>query len=328
MRILFVPTINPGPQGDLLEMTILRGLREELGDDCVDYPKKKIMYHDFSESPKNSLHGKGFSLLNTPIPDIDQSLRDNVFQSKYDAVIYGDGHIYGERVRIPKIDALANGNSWVLDGHDLYGGASVKIIHDGEEVIGNQYGKSFKRELLTGIDSENKIYPTGFGIPESRILPIDLSQKDQLHQKTAPDHSVFKQISDLGGGFSHHKFTDENEYYYDLARSWFGLSCKKGGWDTLRHYEIIAAGTLLLFRDYSIKPEYCAPQGLPTISYDSEIELKEIMSSLLISNKPTEEYMLLLEAQRNWLINHGTTKARAQYILKIIKNEKDSHNRH
>jgi hypothetical protein len=328
MRILFIPTINPGPQGDLLEITILRGLREILGDDCVDYPRKKIMYHDFSESPKHLLHGRGFSLLTTPIADIPSHLRNLRSDSKFDAVIYGDGHIYGERVYIPEIDKLADGNTWVIDGHDLYGGAPVKIIHDGEEVIGNQYGRSFKRELLTGIDQDNKIYPTGFGIPESRILPIDLSQKDQLYQKTAPDHSVFRQISDLGGGFAHHKFTDEDEYYRDLSRSWFGLTCKKGGWDALRHYEIIAAGTLLLFRDYNEKPEHCAPAGIPTISYGSEQELNEIMSSFVVDNKPTEEYIRLLEGQRSWLLNHATTKARAQYIINVLQNEKNSNHRH
>ena len=63
MRLLFVPTINPDCQNDLLEVSILHGLRSILGKDCVDYPRKKIMYHDFSDSPKDSLHGRGFSLL-------------------------------------------------------------------------------------------------------------------------------------------------------------------------------------------------------------------------------------------------------------------------
>jgi hypothetical protein len=326
MRILFFPTINPGPQGDLLEMTILRGLREELGDDCVDYPKKKIMYHDFSESPKNSLHGRGFSLLYTPIPDIDQSLRDNVFQSKFDAVIYGDGHIYGEKVRIPKIDALANGNSWVLDGHDLYGYLPNNIIFDGEEVVGNQFSKSFKRELLSGIDLEKKIFPTGFGIPIERVLPVNIEGKKQLFQSTAPDYSLFKTVNDVGGGFTHHKFEDEKEYYRDLSESWFGLTCKKGGWDTLRHYEIIAAGSVLLFRDLHKKPESCSPQDIPAPSYSSQKDLSLLTEKLLPNGIPSEEYFRILVDQRNWLYKKGTTQARAREIIKIINHEKNSHN--
>lgn len=52
MKILFVTTRNPNKQGDYLELSILHGLRKVLGENCVDYPKKKIMYHDFSETQK------------------------------------------------------------------------------------------------------------------------------------------------------------------------------------------------------------------------------------------------------------------------------------
>ena len=71
MRILFITTQNHTKQGDLLEVSLLNGLRNLLGDNCVDYPRKKIMYHDFSDTPKETLHGRGFSLLTTPIPDIE-----------------------------------------------------------------------------------------------------------------------------------------------------------------------------------------------------------------------------------------------------------------
>ena len=326
MKILFITTANPNAQGDLLEMTILRGLREIMGEGLVDYPKKKIMYHDFSSSPKDALHGRGFSLLYTPLEDINENLRSGIFNQKFDAIIYGDGHIYGERVRVPEIDKLADGNSWVIDGHDLYGGAPIKLIYENEEVIGTQFTKCFKRELLGEVDLINKVHPTGFGIPEERILPLDLSVKNQMHQSTAPDFSLFKNINDLGGGFSHHKFTDENEYYQDLSKSWFGLTSKKGGWDTLRHYEILAAGSLLLFRDLDQKPKFCSPQEIPGVSYSTLEELNSLFSRLLPNGIPSDEYIDILHKQREWLMEHGTTKARAQKILQIIQDEKDTYN--
>ena len=52
MRVLFVPTIDPKSQGDLLEVSILHGLREVLGENCVDFPRKKVMYHDWSSTKK------------------------------------------------------------------------------------------------------------------------------------------------------------------------------------------------------------------------------------------------------------------------------------
>jgi len=312
MRILFVTTAAPDKQGDLLEVSLLHGLRTVLGDDLIDYPKKKIMYHDFSDSPKNELHGRGFSLLTTPIADV--SNRD-IFDQEFDVVLYGDGHMYGEPPDMEDINKLADGNTWIIDGHDLYGNAPRKIYHNGEEIIGNQFTNSFKREL---IEEEESVYPTGFGIPEERILPIDFEKKDQMYQKTAPSMAIFGGMNELGGGFAHHKYDIEQDYYDDLSRSWFGLTCKKGGWDCLRHYEILAAGSLLLFKDYESKPPLCSPQNLPCFSYSSPQQLYKLMSELVVDNKPTEQYLDMLNKQRKWLCDHGTTSARAKSIIKVL----------
>ena len=106
-----------------------------------------------------------------------------------------------------------------------------------------------------------------------------------------------------------------------MSTSWFGLTCKKGGWDCLRHYEIIAAGALLLFKDYNLKPKQCSPQNLPCISYSSKEELDNIINTLIINGKPTQQYLNLLFKQREWLFSTGTTEARALKILQIINQE-------
>ena len=49
-------------------------------------------------------------------------------------------------------------------------------------------------------------------------------------------------------------------------------------------------------------------------------ELYEIFNRLVKNNKPSKEYMFLLEAQREWLLNYGTTTAIAKNIIDIIKN--------
>ena len=84
MKIVYMTTEDPNSQGDYQEVSMLHGLREVLGDDCIDFPRKKIMYGDFSESPKNELHGWGFSLLTEPIADVEsRELKD------IDFVLYG-----------------------------------------------------------------------------------------------------------------------------------------------------------------------------------------------------------------------------------------------
>tara|TARA_Y100000034_G_scaffold134773_1_gene204182 strand:- start:1476 stop:2546 length:1071 start_codon:yes stop_codon:yes gene_type:complete len=352
MKVVFVTTINPKTQGDLLELSTLHGMRSVLGANCIDFPRKKIMYHDFSESPKDSLHGRGFTLLTTPIEDLTKEERTI---KNIDAIIYGSGHMYGDS-RVRELEEKCD-NIWLLDGHDLYGtiydphrplhtdfyhkpsqhffnsqkkngikinkqqGVLRKIwipSESGEYLIGAQFEKSFKRELVE--EDLTSVFPTGIGIPIRSIRPINFETKTQLFQKTAPDDSLFKEVKDcgVGGGFTHHTFDQEEQYYQDLSKSWFGLTCKKGGWDCLRHYEIIAAGSLLLFKDYDLKPKQCSPQELPCLTYSSQSELENIFDRLIIKNKPTKEYKNLLFAQRQWLFSHGTTEARAIKILKII----------
>ena len=314
MKILFISTKNKKYQGDFLELTILHGLKKILGDDCFDLPRKKVLYHDFSEVKKDDLHGRGFTLLHEAVPDI-KNRNIELKDKEFDFVLYGCGHAYGEEVFLEKYDSLSKFGSWVLDGHDLYGSASIKKIYKGEEIIANQFEKSFKRELIF---RQKNVYPTGFGVPEKVIKPLDFTKKTKLFQDTYPKDAFFEKPTDLGGSKSHHLFKTEEEYYKDLSESWFGLSCKKGGWDGLRHYEIISAGTLLLFKDYKNKPNHCSPGDLPAISYSSKKELIEIMNKLVVNNKPTEEYMKLLRAQREWLYRFGTTTSRAASILRVL----------
>ena len=309
--------MNPNHQGDYLEITLINGLRKLLGNNFVDYPRKKIMYHDFSDSPKHELHGKGFSLLRLPIMDID---RNSVLTDNYDVILYGDGHLIGEKVYVPEYDKLANNNVWIIDGNDLYGEAINKKIYKKENIISNQFRKCFKRELVF---EEKTVFPTGYGIPEEIIMPIDLNIKKKLLQKTYPKYANFEKPTDLGGARNHHIFEDENEYYRDLSESWFGITSIKGGWDSLRHYEIMASGTLLLFRDYKQKPPKCSPQDIPCLSYSSKNELDYIINNLIVDNKPTDTYINMLNQQRNWLLENGTTVARAKKLLQILKENKE-----
>jgi len=46
-----------------------------------------------------------------------------------------------------------------------------------------------------------------------------------------------------------------------------------------------------------------------------------MMHSLVVNNEPTDQYLFLLEQQRHWLLNVGTTEARAKHLLKILENE-------
>lgn len=298
MRLLYITNPKVDSQGDFQEVTMLHGLRAVMRQNCIDWPRKKIMYGDFSESPKHELHGIGFTLYNHPISEVtDRRLED------IDVVLYGVTNAYGV-TDYPEINALTP-NVFYLDGHD---GPSI------------QKKPCFKREMFW---EQEGVYPTGFGIPEERLRKIDWSfpRRSQMYQRTAPPYSLFgNQVLGMDcRGLYTFRHNQEEAYYNDMADSWFGLTCMKGGWDSLRHYEIMAAGSLLLFRDYDKKPPLCSPQNLPCFSYSTLEELKDLMERLVVNCKPTAEYTSMLLKQRIWLNQIGTTEARAQSLIKTIK---------
>lgn len=293
MKIIYITTLDPKSQGDYQEISTLHGLRQILGENCIDFPRKKIMYGDFSESPKNELHGWGFSLLTEPLPELENRIIDTDF-----ILLYGVTDAYNVP-RYDSLEAFAKKTFWI-DGHD-HSKISKKPC--------------FKRELF---EAETDVYPTGFGIPEHRIMEINFN-KTQLIQKSAPPYALFgPQILGIDAR-QLYCFSNEQEYYNDMSRSCFGLTCKKGGWDSLRHYEILASGACLLFRDYHNKPPLCSPQQLPCFSYSSEDELNNLINRLT-NNKTTltQEYIDMVYMQREWLLQNGTTKQRASKILETL----------
>lgn len=299
MKILYLTTIDPKSQGDFQEVTMLHGLRSILGNSCIDHPRKKVLYRDFSETNETELHGYGFTLYTKPIMEIDDNLRKNL--SDIDFILYGVTNAYGIN-DFSEINQLSK-NIWYLDGHDHPSISKTPC---------------FKRELFT---EQKNVYPTGFGIPHYQIRPLNFNRK-QLYQKTAPPYSLFgTQILGLDAR-AKYIYTNEKDYYDDMYNSWFGLTCKKGGWDSLRHYEILASGACLLFRDYDKKPPLCSPQNLPCFSYSTKEELNYLMNKLILNNKPTEEYYDMVFKQREWLLKYGTTESRAVEVIKnMLKNK-------
>ena len=295
MNILYITTPNPRAQGDYQENVILHGLRNLIGSSVVDHPRKRVMYGDFSETTRDEMHGRGFTLYTVPLKDLDVAERQ---LKSIDVILYGVTDAYGV-TDYPEINKLCK-NVWYVDGHDT---PDIKKR------------PCFKRELF---EAEENVFPTGFGIPHHQIRPIKL-EKSQVVQSTAPAESIFRQPT-LGHLRLHYPYTwrQEKEYYEDMQNSWFGLTCKKGGWDSLRHYEIMAAGSLLLFKDYDKKPPLCAPQNLPSFSYSSPEELESIVNRLVVNNKPTKEYLEMLFAQREWLLKFGTTDSRALEVIKTL----------
>ena len=134
------------------------------------------------------------------------------------------------------------------------------------------------------------IYPISFSIPASKIRTTVPEKKQHM-------------ASLVPGDMSTYTFTDETSYYEGYAKSIFGKTWRKGGWDCMRHYEILANGCIPWFEGLDGCPDH-------TLTHFPKKLVKEAMAS----SDPTSFVPELLEYTRT----HLTTKAMAQYVFNTV----------
>ena len=145
------------------------------------------------------------------------------------------------------------------------------------------------------------LYPITFSIPEEKVI-------NYIPPKT-------KLLSDLiPGKLDTYIYNNEHDYYSEYRKSYFAMTIKKGGWDCLRHYEILANGCIPYFPDINNCPENTLklfPKNLI------------IQGNLLYQKFNEIEYNSLLVKLMHYVLNNLTTKKMASYILsKCNKNVK------
>ncbi|MEP7219110.1 MAG: hypothetical protein ABI876_09350, partial [Bacteroidota bacterium] len=116
MNILYITSSGQ----DNLEDAYLHGLRSAFGAGCVDYPKKDVMYHNFSARAPEEMYGRLFTIWRTledvPVDrtDIDARVKAGYF----DKIIFGSIHRTPDFFRRfqPYLDPR---KTILLDGEDL-----------------------------------------------------------------------------------------------------------------------------------------------------------------------------------------------------------------
>src|SRR3990167_7880845 len=99
-----------------------------------------------------------------------------------------------------------------------------------------------------------KPFPICFGIPESKIVAT-VPKKTRAFAKLIP------------GNTATYIYDDERSYYQGYQESYYGFTWKKGGWDCMRHYEILASGCIPYFPDLklsNLKTMFRLPRELIT----------------------------------------------------------------
>lgn len=328
MKILYVTSAD----SDNLEDAYLHGLRTLFGAACVDFPRKDIMYKGWNKRPHTGMYGKMFTVWRTldDIPvdrdDIPAKLKNGFF----DLIVFGSIRRTMDHFKL--FEPYCNpGNTILLDGEDLCQ-VDVRLAHR---------FLYFKRELsakttyyythklvpkmyVSGnlITWHPNVLPLSFAIPAEKITRgITRASKKQLFPAHIVDDELRTHARVAGLARNNdvmaHVFDDEQDYYQNLQQSRFGITTKRGGWDCLRHYEIPANGSVMCFKDLTVKYRLNAPLGLSSsncIIYSSAEELFNTIDRLT-----DQEYDDLLEAGYRW-VDDQTTVRKAVDLLQRVQN--------
>lgn len=289
MKILFIAKGDlPDYQSDM----VFHGGRTTLGNDFVDCNKLWYMYKDEKDLywnqrvPENGkAYGRGFTMCGRLTEDtVDRTnITEKIQQHYFDKIIYGSctrclDHFELVCKNYDKKDVI------LIDGEDDQG-IRTELL---------PYGTYFKRELLTtDMDKANALY---FAIPEEIILN-EIPEKIKEYATIIP------------GDLSTYIYDNEQDYYKDYQQSYFGVTFKKGGWDCLRHYEIIANGCIPYFTDLSQCPQHTM------LSFPKKLVMD--CNQKLNNNKLTaEDALFYSKSLLSYAKNNLTTKHLFNYIIK------------
>ena len=291
LKVLF---INNFAYPDYLSNMVYIGLAQRQDVELYTYAApfhliKGIGWNDkfcINRKWENSNKPPGFTVCNLlstgPIIELPEEINYKIQNKFYDKIIFSS--IWRDRTFLDKVLKVYEKNKLVfLDGED----------HENvyEPVV--EKGYYFKRELNS---IRGDVKPISFAIPDS-LLNKNYFNKTQLFGCVfpgKPDTYIFK---------------NEQDYYLDYKRSYYGVTFKKGGWDCLRHYEILANNCI----PYFINLENCPRNILHNWPKKLLLYTNEYAKSSLVP----VEYFSILEELNCFVEKNLTTSALVKYVTEI-----------
>jgi hypothetical protein len=294
MKVLY---ISSGETEDYQCDALFHGLRELLGADAVDVNRIPALYEQ-SEEGKSKMYGRGYTLY-ANLPDIDVD-RENI-ESKIDAGYF---------------DLVFFGNIWRCDRYlqtilRRYPPSRVAFI-DGEDETRMRWslfgrGIYFKREL--DVPLAPFIQPIFFAVPAGKFVG-DEAFEHNLRNKSR----VFAPCDPRDR--STYVFLTESAYYQQYQNSYFGVTMKKGGWDCMRHHEIVAQGTA----PYFLNLENCPRATMHLLPREKLMELRALADRDpdMASQAARDRYTYLMRDLFYFYRRKFTTVALAEHVLRVV----------
>lgn len=229
-------------QADML----FHGLKRLLKHDCVEEWPYTHMYEELSDENRAQIWGKGFTVYGNLERDLDPPTTCDdaellVLPIHWSVAPQANnlvGYLHQLESQFPKARFA------VVDGWDRPDIPSALL-----EYCRQRAYPYFKRELY---ESREGVFPISFAFPLEKVPDKWMHPQVRFHD-IAPLIPVNQSIDP--SYMSTYIYDDEHSYYEMYRHSKFALTSKKGGWDTLRHYEIMACGALPVFVDIDVCPE-------------------------------------------------------------------------
>ena len=307
MRVLYLTS-----QGeDYLQDQILLGLRESLGAQVLDFPRKSVLYRN-CPVPRRELYGRGFTVWKL-LDDMELDRGDlnrRIETGEFETLIFGN--IWRQlrefrEFRARRYLRRCFRRVGFLDGED----------HKRTYLPALRYGLYFKREIRLALPLPRS-RRINFSIPGVKIRSNPL-EKDQLFARHVQCEEAYKLETIRKHCRKSYLFQKEEDYYRDLARSQYAVTMKKMGWECQRHYEIAANHTVPCFYRLSRKPRRCAPHGLVdgvnALAFDSAGELQEKIEEVRRSGR----YSKLREGAFRWAVQNSCRRVAEGFLKDLEK---------
>lgn len=267
---------------------VMHGLYNLFGSDLTHTDEYHLMYKEFT-SPEllKTISGRGFTIWgNLPKYMNDNSDIEKKIKTKlFDFVIYGSIRRHAKYLDLV-LENYPKNKIAFIDGED-------------DSNLINSNGVSlFKRELVQKISN---VYPISFSVPDEKIVK-DTTQI--LKNKKLANYIP----ASPGTGYI---YNDESDYYNDYRTSFFARTHKKGGWDCMRHYEILANYCLPHFPDLINCPKHTM-ENFPK-------EMIHYANTLFDEDRHfSDEYVDLLNKVFEYTKTNLTTKQSALYVVNTL----------
>jgi hypothetical protein len=163
---------------------------------------------------------------------------------------------------------------------------------------------------FTQVKEKRNIFPLSYSIPDEKIIKEEniCTKYIFLSPELSNDNKDYK-----------YSATQELEYYQQYRDTYFAITKKKGGWDCLRHYEILANGCIPFFENL----ENCPENTLTTLPKKELIEIRNDFSTNTLCSQEDNLYSEYYKKIMDKFRKNCTTSATTKYILSKLTKPAD-----